>query len=102
MLTYAVKMILELLFVSYFYTERSSVEQAMDGCSATDVSRHEAWGFNADERAHGPRYLLVVTVTAVRSINILHHNMADSACVMGAGESREDMRNLHAGLDVGV
>ena len=95
-------MILELLAHLILYTGCPSIEQDMDGCPATEVSRHVAWCFDADERAHGPRYLLVVTVTAVRSINILHHNMADSACVMGAGESREDMRNLHAGLDVGV
>jgi hypothetical protein len=61
------------------YTGRPSIGQAMDGCPATEVSRQVAWGFDADERTHGPRYLVVVAVTSVRSINIIHILMADSA-----------------------
>ena len=102
MLTYAVKLILELLACLILYTGRSSIEQTMDSCPATEVSRHVAWCFDADECAHGPRYLLAVAVTADRSINILNNSVNDSAGEVGAGKSCEDMRDFHAMLGVGV
>lgn len=100
MLTYAIKMIFELItHLALDNRFPPFIEQAMDG---TEVARHAAWSFDADERTHGPRHFLVVTFISVRGGNVLHDNMTDGAGGVGVSESRKDMRYLHAGLWVGV